>query len=195
MLCFNLTHLTTRLAVTACPAPLLQLSGSDGSYINKADVDVFPVSTNMAGAMMHLAPGATRQMHWHFGIDEWQFVVNGTVEAGVFIKPGVHYEDTLGPGDVGFAPRGSGHWVRNPTDQPAYLVLVFNDGKFTDTELPNFLGTVPAAWTAASLNTTTQMVNSFDYKRTGFALPRQAPTKVPRPARKIGAVPLPATRG
>ena len=29
---------------------------------------------------MHFKPGALRQMHWHTNEDEWQFVINGTVE-------------------------------------------------------------------------------------------------------------------
>jgi oxalate decarboxylase len=158
-----------------CTDMLMQVSATDGSYVNKADVAVFPVSTHMSGALVYLAPGSMRQLHWHLNIDEWQYVINGTVEAGVFLKPGSSYDGQLGPGDVGFAPRGSAHYLRNPTTEPAFVVLVFNDGRFTDIELSNFLGTVPGAWTAASLNTSAEVVSSIDYKRAGFALPLPPP--------------------
>jgi hypothetical protein len=36
---------------------LLQVANDDGSYINKADVSVFPVSTEMSGALVRIAPG------------------------------------------------------------------------------------------------------------------------------------------
>ena len=34
----------------------------------------------MSGSLVHFKPGALRQMHWHTNEDEWQFVINGTVE-------------------------------------------------------------------------------------------------------------------
>ncbi len=34
----------------------------------------------MSGSLVHFKPGALRQMHWHVNEDEWQFVINGTVE-------------------------------------------------------------------------------------------------------------------
>ena len=36
----------------------------------------------MSGSLVHFEPGALRQMHWHANEDEWQFVLNGTVEVG-----------------------------------------------------------------------------------------------------------------
>jgi oxalate decarboxylase len=192
-------HIQVLPCCHSCPAKsrlnisfnmVMQVLASDGSYVNKADVAVFPVSTRMSGALVYLAPGSMRQLHWHLNIDEWQYVLNGSVEAGVFLRPGSSFDGQLGPGDVGFAPRGSAHYLRNPTTEPAFVVLVFNDGKFTDIELPNFLGTVPSAWTAASLNTSAQVVSSIDYSRAGFALPMPAPSKQ-RPPRSSAAAPLP----
>jgi hypothetical protein len=37
----------------------LQVEHGDGSFINKADVSVFPVSTEMSGALVRIAPGET----------------------------------------------------------------------------------------------------------------------------------------
>lgn len=36
---------------------LLQVTNDDGSYINKVDVSLFPVSTEMSGALVRIAPG------------------------------------------------------------------------------------------------------------------------------------------
>jgi oxalate decarboxylase len=43
----------------------LQVENADGSYINMADVTRFPVATDMSGAIVRIAPGGMRQMHWH----------------------------------------------------------------------------------------------------------------------------------
>lgn len=40
-----------------CLLPL-QVTNDDGSFINKADVSVFPVSKEMSGALVRIAPGA-----------------------------------------------------------------------------------------------------------------------------------------
>lgn len=45
-----------------------------------ADTEYFPASADMCGSLVHFEPGALRQMHWHSNEEEWQFVINGTVE-------------------------------------------------------------------------------------------------------------------
>ena len=44
------------------------------------DSEVFAVSDAMSGALVHLYPGGMRQLHWHTNLDEWQFVINGTIQ-------------------------------------------------------------------------------------------------------------------
>ena len=47
-------------------------------------------------------------------MDEWQYLINGTVTAGTFNGPGqVSGPSTLHAGDLGYAPKGSAHWLRN----------------------------------------------------------------------------------
>lgn len=142
----------------------------DGSYINMVDVTLFPASDRMVGALVKFAPGAIRQLHWHTTLDEWQFIINGTYEAGVFLQPGVSTLSTLNAGDVGFAGKGTGHWIKNKSDFEAYMVLIFrsDDGKFTDIESGNFMGAFPPAWVAASLNTTSAFAESIN-SQNGFA--------------------------
>ena len=45
-----------------------------------ADVTGFPISADMAGALVRLEPGGMRQLHWHVNLDEWQYVINGTIQ-------------------------------------------------------------------------------------------------------------------
>lgn len=134
----------------------------------------------MTGALVRIAPGGMRQLHWHLNIDEWQFAINGTYEVGVFTAPGESVTGTLNPGDLGFAPRGSGHYVKNIGTTPGYVVLIFNAGEFTDVELVNFLGAFPPSWAAASLNVGTAAVKGFDFGLAGFAPQPAAPSKQPK---------------
>ena len=57
----------------------LQVS-TDGGTVRTADTQYFPASTAISGSLVHFKPGALRQMHWHVNEDEWQFVINGTVQ-------------------------------------------------------------------------------------------------------------------
>lgn len=45
-----------------------------------ADRETFAVSEEMSGALVQLRPGGMRQLHWHTNLDEWQFVINGTIQ-------------------------------------------------------------------------------------------------------------------
>lgn len=124
----------------------------------------------MSGALVRIAPGGMRQMHWHLNFNEWQYVVNGSVETGVFLAPGSYVNDVLATGDLGFAPRGSGHYLRNPSpDVAADVVLIFDAGLFTNVDVSNFLGAVPAPLVAASLNIRPAAAAAIDYSRGGFA--------------------------
>ena len=67
----------------------------------------------MTGAFVHLRPGAMRQLHWHPNENEFQYIINGTLQFGVFNGTGRVSEGFGGPGDVGYAPKGSGHYFIN----------------------------------------------------------------------------------
>ncbi len=44
------------------------------------DTTNFEISDAMSGALVKLHPGGMRQLHWHTNLDEWQFVINGTIQ-------------------------------------------------------------------------------------------------------------------
>ncbi len=53
------------------------------------DTTNFEISDAMSGALVKLHPGGMRQLHWHTNLDEWQFVINGTIQ--VCSSPRLHY--------------------------------------------------------------------------------------------------------
>lgn len=133
------------------------------------DSTMFPVATDMSGAYVVIGPGGMRQLHWHTNFNEWQYVINGSVETGVFLGPGEFTSAVLQAGDLGFAPRGSGHYIRNPNNSPVTMVLIFDAGVFTNVDINNFLGAVPPSWAAASLGISTAAAKAFNYSRPTFA--------------------------
>lgn len=161
-------------SATCCRAA--QVENGDGSYINMVDVTRFPVAAEMSGAIVRVAAGGMRQLHWHLNIDEWQYIINGTFEVGVFTEPGQSASAVLQPGDLGFAPRGSGHYLKNIGQTMGYVVLIFNDGLFTNVDVGNFLGAFPPSWTAASLNVSGDAAAGIDYSLGGFAPAQLPPT-------------------
>jgi oxalate decarboxylase len=51
-----------------------------GGTIKVADSSNFPISTQFTGALVYFAPDGLRQFHWHLNFNEWQYVINGTLE-------------------------------------------------------------------------------------------------------------------
>jgi oxalate decarboxylase len=85
----------------------------------------------------------------------------------------------MNAGDVGFAPQGSGHYLRNLGKEMAHVVLIFNSGEFTNVDVNNFLGVFPPSWVAASLDISTADAEAIDYNLPGFA-----PAQKPQPGQK-----------
>lgn len=106
--------------------------------------------------------------------------VQGTLEVGVFLEPGVSATEVMRAGDVGFAPQGSGHYLRNIGKEMAHVVLIFNSGEFTNVDLNNFLGVVPPSWVASSLDVSNMEAHGINYKLAGFAPALPAAGKKPQ---------------
>mgnify|MGYP001806867566 CR=1 FL=1 len=92
----------------------------------------------------------------------------------MFLSPGQSARGVMNAGDVGFAPQGSGHYLRNLGKEMAHVVLIFNSGEFTNVDVNNFLGVFPPSWVAASLDISTADAEAIDYDLPGFA-PAQKP--------------------
>jgi oxalate decarboxylase len=90
----------------------------------------FPISTTMTGALLRIKPGALRELHWHPNADEWQYYLKGRARMTVFGSGGRARTEEYGPGDVGYAPQGFGHYIENIGTDELELVLAFNSGEY-----------------------------------------------------------------
>ncbi|RYE34092.1 MAG: cupin domain-containing protein [Hyphomicrobiales bacterium] len=137
-------------------------------------VDEFPISKSMAGSLLEIEPGAMRELHWHPNADEWQYYLEGSAEMAVFLAEGEVVTETFEAGDVGYAPMGAGHYIRNTGSTVLRVLVGFNNGHYEANDL--------SAWLAA---------NPVDVLATNLGLPRDAAMTLPHRARFMvsGAVP------
>ena len=73
---------------------------SAGGSVRIADSTNFPATT-MAAALVEIAPGGMRELHWHPLSDEWQYYISGTARMGVFHGEGRNNTVEFHPSDVG----------------------------------------------------------------------------------------------
>lgn len=106
-------------------------------------VEDFPISTTMAGSLIELQPGALREMHWHPNADEWQYYISGTAEMTVFLAEGHAVTEQFEAGDVGYAPMGAGHNIKNTGDEVCRVLIGFNSGHYEAIDLSEWLAGNP----------------------------------------------------
>lgn len=115
----------------------------DGGTLRLVTQNEFPISTTMTGALMTLKPGAVREMHWHPNADEWQYFISGKARMTVFGSRGRSRTAEYGPGDVGFAPQGYGHYLENIGGEECRMLLLFNSGEYQNISLSSWLASNP----------------------------------------------------
>ena len=114
-----------------------------GGTIRLVSQKEFPISDSMAGALITLKPGALREMHWHPNADEWQLYLAGTGQMTVFGSAGRATTDRFGKYDVGYAPRGCGHYIENVGDDELQLLIVLNSGTYEEISVTQWLASNP----------------------------------------------------
>lgn len=124
----------------------------DGGTLRIVSSAEFPISRTMTGAMLELAPGAVREMHWHPNADEWQYVLSGSARMTVFASLGKAATVELAPGDVGYAPMGYGHYIESAGEEPLRMLLAFNSGVYEEIGLSAWLAGNPRQVVATNLD-------------------------------------------
>lgn len=107
-------------------------------------VDEFPISTTMAGSVLEIEPGAMRELHWHPNADEWQYYLEGTAEMSVFLAEAQVVTEQFEAGDIGYAPMGAGHYIKNTGPGVLRVLIGFNSGRYEANDLSTWLATNPS---------------------------------------------------
>jgi oxalate decarboxylase len=117
-----------------------------------ADSSNFAVSTTIAAALVEVAPGAMRELHWHPNTDEWQYFIQGQGRMTVFAASSMARTFDYRAGDVGYVPFAMGHYVENTGNEPLRFLEMFKSDRFADISLNQWLALTPPELVRAHLN-------------------------------------------
>jgi oxalate decarboxylase len=120
----------------------------------------FPVSKNIAAALVTVKPGGMREMHWHPNASEWQYYISGKARMTVFTTEGVRTMD-FNANDVGFVPRVAGHYVENTGNTDLVFLELFAANEFSDFSLNNWIRHLPPQMVTSHLNLDAQTIDKI----------------------------------
>ena len=129
-----------------------------GGEVRIVDSRNFPVSKNVASALVTLKPGALRELHWHPNASEWQFWIAGKGRMTVVMNEGRARTMDFNANDVGLVPRVAGHYIENTGDTDAIFLEMFKADQFIDISLNNWLRRVPPEAVSAHLNLDQELI-------------------------------------
>jgi oxalate decarboxylase len=123
-----------------------------GGHVFIVDSTKFHVATTVAAAIVHVEPGALRELHWHPTTDEWQYYLSGQGRMTVFASSGKARTFDYRAGDVGYVPFAMGHYVENTGDEPLRFLELFRSDRFADISLNQWMALTPPELVQAHLN-------------------------------------------
>jgi oxalate decarboxylase len=125
---------------------------TDGGEVRIVDSRNFPVSKNIAAALITLRPGALRELHWHPNASEWQFWLAGQGRMTIVMNEGRARTMDFHANDVGFVPRVAAHYFENTGNTEVLALEMFKADQFVDVSLNNWLRHLPPEAVMAHLN-------------------------------------------
>jgi oxalate decarboxylase len=123
-----------------------------GGEVRIVDSHNFPVSKNIAAALVTLKPGALRELHWHPNANEWQFWLAGKGRMTIVMNEGRARTMDFNANDVGFVPRVATHYIENTGNTDVIFLEMFKADQFVDVSLNNWLRRVPPEAVTAHMN-------------------------------------------
>jgi oxalate decarboxylase len=94
---------------------------------------------------MRLTPGGFRELHWHTA-GEWAIMLYGNARITAIDLEGKSFVADVGKNDLWFFPSGIPHSIQGPNPDGCEFMLVFDDGKFSESEtvlLSDAIGHLP----------------------------------------------------
>ncbi|MFB7155840.1 MULTISPECIES: oxalate decarboxylase family bicupin [unclassified Lysinibacillus] len=123
-----------------------------GGSVRIVDSTNFPISKNIAAALVEIKPGAMRELHWHPNNDEWQYYLQGKGRMTVFAANGVARTFDYRAGDVGYVPFANGHYIENTGTETLWFLEMFKSDRFQDVSLNQWMALTPSELIQSNLN-------------------------------------------
>jgi oxalate decarboxylase len=136
--------------------------------IRLADSRTFKISTTIAAALLTLKPGAMRAMHWHPNADEWQYWIKGEGRMTVFDAGPQAQTADFRAGDVGYVPRGQGHYIQNTGAADLQFLAIFRAPVYQEVGLSEWLRHTPPELVAQHLNLDPAEIAKFPQDHIGL---------------------------
>ncbi|MGE7694591.1 oxalate decarboxylase family bicupin [Lysinibacillus sp. NPDC094177] len=130
-----------------------------GGSVRIVDSTNFPISKNIAAALVEIKPGAMRELHWHPNNDEWQYYLQGKGRMTVFTANGVARTFDYRAGDVGYVPFASGHYIENTGTETLWFLEMFKSDRFQDVSLNQWMALTPSELVQSNLNIGPELLN------------------------------------
>ncbi|MET0653199.1 MAG: oxalate decarboxylase family bicupin [Hyphomicrobiaceae bacterium] len=137
--------------------PIRTKSGS----VRITDTKVFPVSRTIAAALVEVAPGGLRELHWHPNTDEWQYYIEGKARMGVFAASGQARTFNFQANDVGYVPFATGHYIENIGSTPLRFLEVFKSDYYADVSLDQWLALTPPELVQAHIRGNGELIRAL----------------------------------
>jgi oxalate decarboxylase len=125
---------------------------SKGGEVRIVDSRNFPVSKNIAAALVTVKPGGMRELHWHPNASEWQFYIAGKGRMTVFFPVDNARTMDFNANDVGYVPSNAPHYIENTGNTNLVFLETFASAEFMDVSLNQWLRRVPSEMLKAHLN-------------------------------------------
>ncbi|WP_427110729.1 oxalate decarboxylase family bicupin [Lysinibacillus xylanilyticus] len=130
-----------------------------GGSVRIVDSTNFPISKNIAAALVEIKPGAMRELHWHPNNDEWQYYLQGQGRMTVFAANGVARTFDYRAGDVGYVPFANGHYIQNTGTETLWFLEMFKSDRFQDVSLNQWMVLTPTELVQSNLNIGPDLLN------------------------------------
>ncbi|MGJ8525952.1 Oxalate decarboxylase OxdD [Halomonadaceae bacterium LMG 33818] len=132
---------------------------SSKGEVTIVDSNTFKVSKDIAVAKVVLKPGAMRELHWHPNTDEWQYYVSGQGRMTVFNTGPEAATNDFKAGDIGYVPKGLGHYVENTGNTDLVLIAIFRTSDYETVSLSNWIKHTPPRMVEETLNISEDVIN------------------------------------
>ena len=125
---------------------------SASGSVRIVDSTVFPASKAVAAALVTVAPGAMRELHWHPNASEWQYYIQGSARMTVLASSGKARTMDFNANDVGFIPAVAGHYIENTGTQDLIFLETFKSSLYADFSLDQWIRRLPPQMAADHLH-------------------------------------------
>ncbi|MFF5816253.1 oxalate decarboxylase family bicupin [Lysinibacillus capsici] len=132
-----------------------------GGSVRIVDSTNFPISKNIAAALVEIEPGAVRELHWHPNNDEWQYYLQGKGRMTVFTGNGTARTFDYRAGDVGYVPFATGHYIENTGTEPLWFLEMFKSDRFQDVSLNQWMALTPTELVQSNLQVGPELLEAL----------------------------------